>query len=94
MGIKKAKTHKGRKVLEARAPKLIENPKTAIFIKGNKSSNLINQIMKELNVMRGLEDRSRLFMRKGHDIHPFDNMGPLEQMSSKQDCSLICFGNH
>jgi ribosomal protein L34 len=35
---KKAKTHKGRKILENRAPKLQENPKHAIFIKGNKSS--------------------------------------------------------
>lgn len=53
MAIKKGKTHKGRKVLEDRAPKVVENAKTAIFIKGNKSSNVINQVMKELNILRG-----------------------------------------
>lgn len=40
--IKKAKSHKGRKLLENREPKIIENPKTAIFVKGNKTSNVIN----------------------------------------------------
>ena len=43
LGIKKiAKTRRGKKVMENRSPKLIENPKTAIFIKGNKSSNTTN----------------------------------------------------
>ena len=92
--IKKAKSHKGRKLLENREPKIIENPKTAIFVKGNKTSNVINQVMKELHILRGAEDRSRLFMRKSHDIHPFDNVGTLEQMAAKQDCSLFCVGSH
>lgn len=51
--IKKSKSHKGRKILENRAPKVIENPKTAIFVKGNKSSHTVNQIMKELHILRG-----------------------------------------
>lgn len=79
--IKKAKTHKGRKILEGKAPKLIENPKTAIFIKGKKSSSVVNQILKELHILRGPEEKSRLFLRKSHDIHPFENQGLLEQMA-------------
>jgi ribosome production factor 2 len=39
--IKKAKTHKGRKFLEKRAPQLVEGEKTAIFIKGQKASNTL-----------------------------------------------------
>jgi len=39
--IKKAKTHKGRKFLEKKAPQLVEGKKTAIFIKGMKASNTI-----------------------------------------------------
>lgn len=35
---KKAKTHKGRKIIENRAPKLIENPKRSVILKGRKSS--------------------------------------------------------
>lgn len=92
--IKKGKSHKGRKILDQRAPQLIENPKKAIFIKGNKASAVVNSLMTELHILRGPEERSRIFMNKSHDIHPFDNIGPLEQMASKQDCSLFCLGSH
>lgn len=50
--------------------------------------------MKDLHLLRGQEERSRLFMKKSHDMHPFENQGPLEMFSNKQDCSLICFGSH
>jgi len=39
--------------------------------------------MKELHLLRGAEDRSRLFLKKSHDIHPFENQGPLEVMAAK-----------
>ena len=71
-GINKAKTHKGRKILEAKAPKIFENPKTSIFIKGNKSSEVINMLLKELHLLRG-DERSKLFLKKQHNIHPFDD---------------------
>lgn len=35
---KKAKTHKGRKIMEKREPQTKENTKRSIFIKGNKMS--------------------------------------------------------
>ena len=35
---RRAKTHKGRKILESKEPKLIEDPKKSIIIKGNKTS--------------------------------------------------------
>ena len=38
IGKRKAKSHKGRKIMEAKEGKVIEDPKTAIFIKGNKTS--------------------------------------------------------
>ena len=79
---KKAKTHKGRKIQEHKAPKLIENPKAALFVKGNKSSATINSLLKELHIMRG-GDLNRLFLKKTHDIHPFDDVGPLEAIGKK-----------
>ena len=36
--IKKGKTHKGRKIMEEREAKLVENPKKSIFLKGSKTS--------------------------------------------------------
>jgi ribosome production factor 2 len=77
---KKATTHKGKKMMELKAPKLIENPKRSIMIKGSKCSNELMSLIKDLHLIRGA-DMSKLFLRKSHDIHPFDEIGPLEQMS-------------
>ncbi len=56
LGVKKqAKTHKGRKVLEKRESKLIENPKRCIIMKGRKSSQTINDLLKEVQLMKGRE---------------------------------------
>ena len=35
---------------------------------------------------------SKLFLRKSHEIYPFDDIGPLEQMAARQDCSLFMVG--
>ncbi len=50
--------------------------------------------MRDLVALRGEPEASRLFMRNGHDMHPFENIVPLESMASKQDCALFCFGSH
>ena len=62
LGIKKpAKTHKGRKILERRAPRLVENTKKSVFMKGKKSSEVINTLMRELHT-RLLLHRSQFLM--------------------------------
>jgi ribosome production factor 2 len=91
--IKKKKSHKGRKIIEDREAKIVENPKKSILVKGNKTSQMITELIKDLHTLRG-QDMSKLFMRKAHDIHPFEDIGPLEQMANKQDCSLFVLGSH
>lgn len=41
------KTRKGRKVLEAKAPKIIENVKSAMFIKTPSTSQFMADVMKD-----------------------------------------------
>jgi ribosome production factor 2 len=67
-------------MLELKAPKLIENPKKSVMIKGSKCSNNLMNLLKEIHLMRGA-DKSKLFLRKSHDIHPFEEIGPIEQMA-------------
>lgn len=94
LGIKKsAKTHKGRKILESRQPKLKENTKMSIMLKGNKLSQTVDNVIKDLHLMRGKEF-SKLNLRKAREIYPFDDVGFVEQLASKQDCSLFCVGTH
>ncbi len=92
--IRKAKTHKGRKFLEKKGPQIVEGKKTAIFIKGLKASNVIQSVMRDMIGLRGEVENSRVYMRKGHDMHPFENIVPLESMASKNDCGLFCFGHN
>ena len=73
----KAKTHKGRKVIESRAPKITENPKRSLIIKGRKSSETLNVLMRELHIMRGSE-KSKLLWRKAHDVAPMEDASLIE----------------
>jgi len=45
---RKAKTHKGRKILEKRKGLINEDPKIILFIRGTKSNDVLNTCMKEL----------------------------------------------
>lgn len=40
------------------------------------------ELMKDLSLLRGPE-MSRLFLRKGYDVHPFEDVGLLESMAGK-----------
>jgi len=89
----KAKTHKGRKILESKEPQLFEGAKKSIFVRGKKCSESVLQLMKDLHIQRG-NDLSKLFLRTGRDIHPFDDPGQVESMASKQSCALFVCGTH
>ena len=89
----KTKTHKGRKMLEKKSAKLIENPKRSIILKGKKSSETLNQLMRELHLMRGSE-MSQLLLKKTHDVLPFEDASIIERTSVKYDCSLFVVGSH
>ena len=45
----RAKTHKGRKLLDKKKPLLKENPKRSVIMKGRKSSELLNNLLRELH---------------------------------------------
>lgn len=45
---RRAKTPKGRRFLEAREPKLVENTKTTMFIRGGRTSETVTQALKDL----------------------------------------------
>jgi len=49
----KPKNARSKRVLDARQPKEVEDPRTAIFVKGTHSGEVLNSVMKEL--VRALE---------------------------------------
>ena len=48
-------------------------------------------LMKDISIMKGPE-MSKLFMRKGYDLHPFEDIGAVETMANKQACNLFVVG--
>lgn len=60
---RRAKTPKGRRFLEAREPKLVENTKTTMFIRGGRTSEIVTQALKDL-VSNVLVNRNQIVAAK------------------------------
>lgn len=94
LGVKqKAGTHKGRKIMTKREPKVVENPKKCMIMKGRKSSQTINDLMKDLQLMKG-RDMVQMLVRSTHDFIPMEDPSLIENQSVKYDCSLFAVGSH
>ena len=74
---KKATTHRGRKIMEKRESKAQENPKRCMIMKGRKSSATINDLLKDLQLMKGRE-RVQMLVRHTHDIVPMEDPSLIE----------------
>lgn len=87
---RKPKTRKGKKILQSRLPQIIEDAKTALVIRGTRSSNDVNTFLRDLHTIRA--PLATLFMRK-HDEHPFEDIKRMEQLCKKFDHALFAFGS-
>lgn len=88
------KTKAGRRALEKKAPKLVEEPRKALIMSGHKSNQIIKDVLVDLQKMKATECM-KLTHRK-HEILPFESGGEveIEHFSSKTDSSLFVIGNH
>ncbi|XP_071504090.1 ribosome production factor 2 homolog [Diadema antillarum] len=89
--IVKPKNQRVKRALEKREPKLIENNKTSLFIRGGHTSERITAVLTELHMLR--KPHSQIFRRK-NIMRPFDDQTSLEFMAQKNDSSLFAFGSH
>jgi ribosome production factor 2 len=85
------KTRRSKRAVEKRAPKLIENPKAAMMIRGTNTSAVINELLCDLYVMK--KPFAKHFSRK-NDIRPFEDATSIEFFGNKNDASLFAFGSH
>ncbi|PSN38061.1 Ribosome production factor 2 [Blattella germanica] len=89
--IKKPTTHRGKKFLVSREPKLIENTKQTLFLKGRKTSNVVLNCMKDLYDLKKPQGK---FLNRQNDILPFEDITPLENFARKDDASMFMFSSH
>ncbi|KAL0572070.1 rRNA-binding ribosome biosynthesis protein rpf2 [Marasmius crinis-equi] len=94
----KPRNARSKRALDAREPKEVEDARTAIFVKGTHTGEVVKNVMKDL---MALKRPDAISFSKKNDIHPFDapntasgssSIQSLEFWSSKNDASLFAFG--
>ena len=88
---KRGKTARVRRALAKREPKAVENPRTALLIRGQKTSGLINDVLTDLFM---LKKPHAVHFKRQNAAHPFEDATPLEFLCQKNDSSLFAFGTH
>ena len=68
--IRTPKTQRAKRALEARAPKVIENPKKALFLRGHHTSAVSNGVLRDLVCSRGSASLQRHPAARSHDPLP------------------------
>jgi ribosome production factor 2 len=104
IGLKrKPKNARTKRFLEKRSPKLLENPKHAVFVRSSTASAQTQSVLSDLVNFSFYIAINNQFLLKKPDatnfskkniIHPFDDASSLEFFSEKQDASLFVVGSH
>ena len=87
---RKAKTQRGKRVLESRQAKIHENEKKALFIQGSTCSQVVRNALGDLLVLKKPNAKA---MNKKNQIHPFEDATSLEFFSRVNDASIFAFGS-
>ncbi|XP_020661016.1 ribosome production factor 2 homolog isoform X1 [Pogona vitticeps] len=87
----KPKTKRAKRFLEKREPKLTENTKNAMLIKGGNASSAVTEVLKDIYA---LKKPFAVLYKKKNITRPFEDQTSLEFFSKKSDCSLFLFGSH
>ncbi|KAL2113499.1 hypothetical protein VUR80DRAFT_3661 [Thermomyces stellatus] len=86
----KPRNARSKRALEKREPKAVENPKTALFLRGTSCSQVVQDAMTDLHSLRA--PHAKKFNKK-NAVHPFEDASSLEFFSEKNDASLFVFGS-
>jgi ribosome production factor 2 len=90
----KAKTARGKRVLQRRDPQLLEGAKQAVFVRGTTTSQLGTAC---LQALYALKKQHSVMLSKRNDLHPFDygkNEPAVEFLMQRNDASLMCLHTH
>eukprot|EP00658_Telonema_sp_P-2_P077571 TRINITY_DN7042_c0_g1_i2.p1 TRINITY_DN7042_c0_g1~~TRINITY_DN7042_c0_g1_i2.p1 ORF type:complete len:301 (+),score=94.39 TRINITY_DN7042_c0_g1_i2:146-1048(+) len=80
---------RSKRALLAREPKIIENPKTSILLRGTSSSQTITRVLNDLHKLRMPLSKN---LSKKTDCRPFENNASIEFLCQKNDSSLFALG--
>ncbi|KAG9244192.1 Brix domain-containing protein-like protein [Calycina marina] len=86
----KPRNARSKRAVDKKAPKAIENPKTALILRGTTCSQITQDALTDLYQLR--IPLAKKFTKK-NDIHPFEDPSSLEFFSEKNDASILLFGS-
>lgn len=89
--IVKPTTHRGKKAILKKEPKLVENAKETLCLKGRHTSQIVTDIMKDLY---DLKKPNAQMMQKKNDILPFEDVSLVEKFTAKYNASLFIMALH
>ncbi|KIY49447.1 Brix-domain-containing protein [Fistulina hepatica ATCC 64428] len=84
--IVKPRNARSKRALEAREPKQVEDPRTAVFVKGTHTGDVLNGVMKDL---MALKRPDAISFSKKNTVRPFESASSLEFWADKNDASLF-----
>ncbi|TMW56701.1 hypothetical protein Poli38472_006711 [Pythium oligandrum] len=87
---KRQKAHVVR-AIKNKEPKLVENTKGLLIMRGNKTSDEVNKLLRDLRMLKAPDAK---MMGKKNDIHPFDDETKIEFLTQKNDTSLFMVGSN
>ncbi|XP_036438413.1 ribosome production factor 2 homolog [Colossoma macropomum] len=90
-GVVKPKTKRSKRFLQSREPKLVEDLKNAMIMKGGNTSETVTQALKDIFA---LKKPNAVLYKKKNIMRPFEDSTSLEFFSKKTDSSLFLFGSH
>ncbi|EGN96487.1 hypothetical protein SERLA73DRAFT_170841 [Serpula lacrymans var. lacrymans S7.3] len=85
----KPKNARAKRALDAREPKEVEDARTAIFVRGTHTGEVVNNVMKEL---MALKRPDAISFSKKNAIRPFEDSSSLDFWAQKNDASMFLVG--
>ncbi|KAI6246945.1 Ribosome production factor 2 [Erysiphe necator] len=86
----KPRNARSKRALDKKAPKIIENAKRCLFLRGTKCSQVVQDALTDLYQLK--VPLAKKFTKK-NDIHPFDDPSSIEFFSEKNDAPIVIFGS-
>lgn len=86
-----AKTQRAKRALEHKAPKQVENVKKALLLKGPSSSQIMNNVIKDLHTLK--KPDAKLFTKRNL-TRPFEDQSSIEFLCKANDSSLFSYVSH
>ncbi|XP_059489803.1 ribosome production factor 2 homolog [Neocloeon triangulifer] len=86
--VRKPTTRKGKKILLAKEPKVVENFKRKIFLTGRRASDALKNCSKDLYK---ISKPNAVILSKKNDILPFEDITPIERFCRNHESSVFFF---